>query len=265
MVKTRQRRMTVFEFQDGTTQEIVRYIKHNKDLLKAHCLAFHVALSKEVESLLQELQINYFVIRNTNHFKNSSDSKKPEALLDSIISGAKSYSNESSLSRQTSNEALCFNSNLESRSDSINSKAMSFVCTDGRSVESADMEVRSLDSKAKYKTSNNLSLLPYRIFKRPIRSGEDLVLHSHNIFLKGINSGASIKSYGNLEIYGKCEGNLECLGEYIIIRQFTMGRISLGGVNLERKMLDDLKESNEIRMIFIENATIQVIALTEYT
>ncbi|RDU72555.1 hypothetical protein CQA66_04415 [Helicobacter aurati] len=247
MVKTRQRRMTIFEFQEGTTQEILRYIQHNRDLLQNHCLAFHVMPNQEVESLLRELQINYFIIQNQQCFQSINALKDSITSLDSV-----------------SNAAISYNKTY---------KAMSFIVDDNNEEEKVVYTSRHADTNAMDASHNqdnifsvvaDSSLLPCKIFKRPIRSGEELVLRSHNVFLRGINAGAFIRSYGNLEIYGKCEGTLECLGEYIIIRQFTMGRISLQGINLERKMLESLKENNEVRMIFIENATIRVITLTEY-
>ena len=69
MVKTRQRRAAIFEFQEGAEEEILHYVQQNKELLQAHCLAFHTDPSPRLQALLQELKISYFRIQNENCFR----------------------------------------------------------------------------------------------------------------------------------------------------------------------------------------------------
>ncbi|RDU61555.1 hypothetical protein [Helicobacter sp. MIT 14-3879] len=250
MVKTRQKRITVFEFQEGTTQEILFYIRQNKDVLQTYCLAFHEKFDKEIESLLQELGINYFFIRNAKRFKTLQTQKVDKHLdsLKSVVIQGVTQSHKTASLVVDSNKEKCI---IQHRESSLIQDNINADIADNDVL--SDVDFCDLQSK----------LLPCKIFKRTIRSGEELVLHSHNVFLKGVNAGAFIKSHGNLEIYGKCEGNLECFGNYIIIRHFFMGRISLQGINLERKMLDDLRKDNEVKMIFTENGKIQIMLLAQ--
>ena len=71
------------------------------------------------------------------------------------------------------------------------------------------------------------------IFDRIIRSGEEINSKNNLIFLNRINAGAKIKSSGNIEVYGECEGMIECDGDYLIIKRNKKGLIFFKGVEIK--------------------------------
>jgi len=71
------------------------------------------------------------------------------------------------------------------------------------------------------------------IFDRIIRSGEEINSKNNLIFLNRINAGAKIKSSGNIEVYGECEGMIECDGNYLIIKRNKKGLIFFKGVEIK--------------------------------
>ena len=71
------------------------------------------------------------------------------------------------------------------------------------------------------------------IFDRIIRSGEEINSTNNLIFLNRINAGAKIKSSGNIEVYGECEGMIECEGDYLIVKRNKKGLIFFKGVEIK--------------------------------
>ena len=71
------------------------------------------------------------------------------------------------------------------------------------------------------------------IFDRIIRSGEEINSKNNLIFLNRINAGAKIKSSGNIEIYGECEGMIECEGDYLIVKKNKKGLIFFKGIEIK--------------------------------
>ena len=71
------------------------------------------------------------------------------------------------------------------------------------------------------------------IFDRIIRSGEEINSKNSLIFLNRINAGAKIKSSGNIEVYGECEGMIECEGDYLIVKRNKKGLIFFRGAEIK--------------------------------
>jgi len=72
------------------------------------------------------------------------------------------------------------------------------------------------------------------IFDKIIRSGEEINSKNNLIFLNRINAGAKIKSSGNIEVYGECEGMIECEGDYLIVKRNKKGLIFFKGVEIKK-------------------------------
>ena len=71
------------------------------------------------------------------------------------------------------------------------------------------------------------------IFDRIIRSGEEINSENNLIFLNRINAGAKIRSSGNIEVYGECEGMIECEGDYLIVKRNKKGLIFFKGIEIK--------------------------------
>jgi len=70
-----------------------------------------------------------------------------------------------------------------------------------------------------------------KIFDKIIRGGVEIITDENLIFLNRINSGAKIKSSGNVEIFGECEGEVICDGDYLIVKQ-NRGKIIFRGEDI---------------------------------
>jgi septum site-determining protein MinC len=71
-----------------------------------------------------------------------------------------------------------------------------------------------------------------KIYDKIIRAGVEINSDENLIFLNRINAGAKIKTSGNVEIFGECEGNVICEGEYLIIKKNKKGTIFYKGENI---------------------------------
>ena len=61
--------------------------------------------------------------------------------------------------------------------------------------------------------------LPFKIFDKIIRSGEEIVLDTHALFLKRINMGAKIDIRGCLFILDENNGFIRCEGECLFVKK----------------------------------------------
>ncbi len=259
MVKMRQRHLAVFEFEQGADEEIINYIKNNIDFIKNHCLAFHNDISMELKELLKELNIDFFRVYNKSIFKNS---KNYQQIKDSMNNTQNKHENlitkKISFNLDDSEQVVMKTIESKINENKDNDKDLSTENINNKIKQDLKIDLNLQELKLFGKNVFLYKPLSSLVFNRSIRSGEDLVLHSNAIFLLSINVGAIIKSYGNLHIYGKCDGILECFGDYIIIKEFSMGRISLKGIDLEGKVLEIVKNSTKLKMITIEDNSIKV-------
>jgi septum site-determining protein MinC len=70
-----------------------------------------------------------------------------------------------------------------------------------------------------------------KIYDKIIRAGIEIDSDENLVFLNRINSGAKIKSSGNIEIFDECEGNVICDGDYLVIKK-NRGNIIFRGENI---------------------------------
>ncbi len=269
MVKMRQRHLCVFEFEQGTFDEILAYIQYNADFMRDRLLAFHIDITPEIHDFLCSLGAMPFKINNqkilqqgkvkqllaeqpiTQHdISNNVATQKIKITLDS--------SDLTHVVMETIGESNSKKEHVESTQHNQET-----TNKDSKSIQPKDHVGTHMDNAMLLDTSIlHTKSMPMATFKRAIRSGEEIILESHATFLKDIHEGALIKSYGNLHIYGKCNGILECFGDYIIMSEFGMGRISLQNVNLEGKMLEEVKKSKKLKMLTIEDGIISLCELS---
>lgn len=115
---------------------------------------------------------------------------------------------------------------------------------------------------------NNSEEKIVQIFDRQIRSGEEIEVKSNAIFTKDIHDGAVIKCHKNVTIFGRLNSKLEVLGDYILLKKFNKGKITLKGISVERKLLEKIDRCDEnnkkikdikgLNFISIENGEIKV-------
>lgn len=247
MVKMRQRHICVFEFEQGSVDEILAYIQYNADFMKNRLVAFNVDITPEIQDFLHSLGSISFKVENK---KLLQQGKVKELFTDN-------FSTQQDTLQTPATQKIKI---------TLDSSDLTHVVMES-TLHSNNVNQDSLISQMEHTEllvdTNSLYTKAMRMetFRRTIRSGEEITLESHAIFTKDIHAGAFIKSYGNLHVYGKCNGVLECLGDYIIIGEFAMGRISLQNIDLEGKMLEAVKNSKKLKMLTIENGVISLCEL----
>lgn len=305
MIKMRQRKIVVLEFKQNESDKIIEYITQNMYFIGTHCLAFDFKIDGKLRKFLQDKNLSYFYVKNSNIFKDSkSEIRKNETNIESNLAlkdTAESKGLDSNITTQTTMTKK-IKISLDSENNAIITSVIESNITESNITESAFREVESkredsivspqdsinLDSIKlqnsqdfiPQKDSKNLAISQSQIqadsnihnnlgsnvsqnnltnltFNRSVRNGEVLDLNANAIFLKNINAGAVIKTKGNLQIFAKCSGNIESSGDFITLKSFNGGKISLQNINLEGKMLDKLKDSN-LKILSVENGEIKI-------
>ena len=258
MVKMRQRHICVFEFEQGNTDEILAYIQYNADFMRDRLLAFNVDITPEIRDFLHSLGAMPFRVENKKLLQQGKVkellTEQPQTQQD-ITQTAATQKIKITLDSSDLTHVV-----METISDN-EKKSMKSIPDSNINASKDSINPQIKHNEKLSVDTNPLHSMRMETFKRTIRSGEEITLESHAIFTKDIHAGAFIKSYGNLHIYGKCNGILECFGDYIIIGEFAMGRISLQNINLEGKMLEAVKNSKKLKMLTIENGAISLCEL----
>lgn len=287
MVKMRQRNLIALEFQRGSSDdELINYISKNIEFIRNRCLAFHEDISPNLAEFLKQSHIDYFRVKNEHIFRqkkradidtithdtkdNTQDSKIPNTnakkititlddntetpiIKESPIDEIQTYSGDSLIS-------VVSKQNLISNTQMLESKLVQKL--DSNNSTNMDLDLIKDSIRIKDNSYGNHVLhsqaLPTMIFKRKIRSGEELHLESNVTFLRDISHGASIKVRGNVHIYAKCDGILESFGDYIIMQDIFAGRIFLKGIIVDAELLKNVKDSNRLKMITIEDNMLKI-------
>jgi septum site-determining protein MinC len=84
------------------------------------------------------------------------------------------------------------------------------------------------------------------ILYRNIRSGENISFDNDAVIFGRINSGARVISDNNIEIFGDIDGNIECNGDYLILKTIKNGRVSF-----KDNLLDKQEFNGDIKIISI--------------
>lgn len=306
MIKMRQRKIVVLEFKQNESDKIIEYITQNMYFIGTHCLAFDFKIDGKLRKFLQDKNLSYFYVKNSNIFKDSkSEIRKNETNIESNLAlkdTAESKGLDSNITTQTTmtkkikisldseNNAIItsvIESNITESNitesafrESVESKREDSIVSPQDSINLDSIKLQNSQDFIPQKDSKNLAISQSQIqadsnihnnlgsnvsqnnlinltFNRSVRNGEVLDLNANAIFLKNINAGAVIKTKGNLQIFAKCSGNIESSGDFITLKSFNGGKISLQNINLEGKMLDKLKDSN-LKILSVENGEIKI-------
>lgn len=163
-------------------------------------------LTPRLKELLEKYEIDYIKPKN-QHFgkkslidKNISDLKRDLAVIasDSSKDSAKKSANQPNL---LTNQANQQNPNALNRADS------------------------------------SLSQIKSQVFTELIRSGKEISGEGDIVVFNRVNSGANIKSSKNVFVFGKCDGNIDCRGEYMVLSKIAKGKILFQGIAITPNML----------------------------
>ncbi|CBG39434.1 septum site-determining protein MinC [Helicobacter mustelae] len=83
-----------------------------------------------------------------------------------------------------------------------------------------------------------------------LRSGEEVEHDGDLIILENIHNGARVYASGNLSIFGKCEGRIECGGDYLILKSIMGNHIIFSGQIFSEEMLERINANqNKLKLI----------------
>lgn len=204
MPKIQQYNLQVFFIsKDNDIDELERFITKNKEMLKLYLIIVE-DLTPRLKELLEKCDIDYIKPKN-QHFgkkslidKNISDLKRDLAVIASD-SSKDSAKKSANQANLTANQPNLTNPNATNRAD--------------------------------------LSQIKSQVFTELIRSGKEISGDSDIVVFNRVNSGANIKSSKNVFVFGKCDGNIDCRGEYMVLSKIAKGKILFQGIAITPNML----------------------------
>ncbi len=204
MPKIQQYNLQVFFIsKDNDIDELERFITKNKEMLKLYLIIVE-DLTPRLKELLEKCDIDYIKPKN-QHFgkkslidKNISDLKRDLAVIASD-SSKDSAKKSANQANLAGNQPNPTNPNATNRAD--------------------------------------LSQIKSQVFTELIRSGKEISGDSDIVVFNRVNSGANIKSSKNVFVFGKCDGNIDCRGEYMVLSKIAKGKILFQGIAITPNML----------------------------
>lgn len=106
---------------------------------------------------------------------------------------------------------------------------------------SAQIAQTELD-KLSHQLQNNLTVLD-----EMIRSGRELDIKGDLLLLNRVNSGATIKTTGNLIITKVVEGAIRCAGNFMMLTASSKANIVFHGVEVDNSLLEDRLNRVELK------------------
>lgn len=188
---------------------------------KKHISVLHVKYEADAE-------LEKFINKNIDFLKNYL------LLFDFISNGMKAKLEELKLKYILNNNLTTFKNENEELAFESNFK----------SVES-----RIIESRNKEKKEEN----EIKIINRLIRTGEEINNKGDIIILNKVNSASKISSDGNICIYGRCNGDIVCNGEYMILPKQASGKIIFRGDLITSSML-----KYELNLVIKEKETLNI-------
>ena len=212
MPKIEQRNLQVFFVpKDNDFDELERFITKNKAMLKLYLLIVE-DLNPRLKELLDKYEIDYIKPKN-QHFGKKS-------LIDKNISD------------------LQKNLNLITKDSSKDSGANQANQSPNRVDLGANLMNQSVDlSDSNATNPTNLSQIQSQVFTELIRSGKEISGEGDIIVFNRVNSGANIKSSKNVFVFGKCDGNIDCRGDFMVLSKIAKGKILFKGLAITPNML----------------------------
>nr|WP_104760889.1 septum site-determining protein MinC [Helicobacter cetorum] len=128
----------------------------------------------------------------------------------------------------------------------------------GRSVVSQKTEQNCIENKNSLSQSSHKTI----VYKRNIRSGEEINSAENLVFLGNVNNGAKIVSEGCVSIYGTCEGAIICFGECLVLREVHTSQIVFQGAILLEKDIERLQGSKKLKVITKNGDLLDIKELT---
>ncbi|GMB96227.1 septum site-determining protein MinC [Helicobacter sp. NHP22-001] len=88
-----------------------------------------------------------------------------------------------------------------------------------------------------------------QIYERHIRSGEEINSPCSLVILGNVNHGAKIHTEQNINVYGRCEGIIICMGVYMVLQNVYSPHLVFQGKILSQAHLGRINENTKLKLI----------------
>lgn len=105
---------------------------------------------------------------------------------------------------------------------------------------------RLLSQKPKSEPEPLVAKPALNIISRHIRSGEEIESEGDLIICGNVHNGARIHAEKNLMIFGRCEGRIECEGEYLILMSIYSSQVVFSGQIFSTAMLEKINQNPDV-------------------
>lgn len=211
-MKNRQYSVKVFEASVEDEVKFKAFFDINAQLFREHLILINGVLSESIKVYLNEKSLNF--IHNVNlpagRLRQESSRKKDDEYL-------------------VLHEAF---------------KALEIE--NGVNQQIAKHEIEKLKAKMKSLSKKLENGSPVTVLDSMIRSGKELNIEGDLLLLNRVNSGATIRTTGNLIITQVVEGAVRCDGQFMMITVSPKANIIFNGVEVENALLEN--ELNRIEL-----------------
>lgn len=134
--------------------------------------------------------------------------------------------------------------------DYIKNKHLNFIDNKEESKKILEqINTKQEDSALK---ENPLSIKS-KFINKLVRSGESIIYSGDILVFNRVNSGALIEGKNNICIFGECNGDVKCDGEFLILSKITKGKVTFQGNIITANMLKYklnliYKDNNELNI-----------------
>lgn len=204
MAKINQTTIRIFHFLPSNTDEELKvFITKNKPLLQNYLLVFE-KISDDLRTFLETCDIDF--IQN-KHLKLNSSKNPPKTPIKVSTNAESSHI----ATPQTTTESTLKSTLLKIQDSLYNTNK------DSPTISNDNLQTKCI--------------------KKLVRSGEILSNKGDIVIFNRVNSASMIKSDNNILIFGDCEGDIECNGEFLILGNITKGKIVFQGEIITPNML----------------------------
>lgn len=223
MLKNRQYSIKVFETSVEDEAKFKAFFETNSMLFKDHLILINGTLSLSIKSYLEEKSLNYIHEVNLplGRLRQESSKRKDEEQRDEYLA--------------------------------LQEELKALEIENGVNQQIAKHEIEKLQNMMRILSKKLEEGSSVTVLDTIIRSGKELNIEGDLLLLNRVNSGATIRTTGNLIITQVVEGAVRCDGKFMMITVSPKANIIFNGVEVDNALLENKLNRIELkeREIFI--------------
>lgn len=242
-MKNKQYSLKVFETKIDDEKKFVEFFETNYVLFKDHLILIKGEMSSEIEKYLTQKPL-HFSHNETLPIGRTRKALEEEFNLDTTQGDVEEFMNlKEALREQVSANELNKLTLEEALKEQVSENELNQHIAKAE-LDKASNKIEALSKKLK----DN-----FMVLDTIIRSGRELNIDGDLLLLNRVNSGATIRTTGNLIITQVVEGALRCDGSFMMITVSPKANIIFNGVEVDNDLLTDKLNRIELkgREIFI--------------